>query len=289
MRPALLLVLAVALSGCFQLRSVVRLSADGSGTVEETVLMNSTLLLTTMGIAGMAEMDADAGPYDRAQLEAHAAELGENVRLASVEEIDVLFGAGYRAVYAFDDVEALRLSGDIASAFPPAVTSEMGMGGADPSPPITFGYAPGRLVVHMPRPDDGPVADGQTDPAQTDATPSPKKPGVGDAMPSTGGGGNLPDEDEFRQMARLMKDLRMTIRVELPRPIAETDARHAEAQALTLLDFDMGAFFSAPESYRLLEEIDPGGPEDLMATRLDEMSDLPGFTVEPGETVTVSF
>ena len=115
--------LAIVLSGCFQTKTLVKLNADGSGTVEETVLMNSTLAMTMMmGASGMMDGDAMAGspmlegPYDEAALAERAEAMGAT--LAGVEPIKILFGAGYTATYAFEDINGLRLSTDPEGLFP---------------------------------------------------------------------------------------------------------------------------------------------------------------------------
>ncbi|MDX1531302.1 MAG: hypothetical protein R3362_07235, partial [Rhodothermales bacterium] len=158
--PALLLVLATALAGCFQVHTLLRLNADGSGTIEETVAMNGSLMQMLRAAAAEKGATLDASLIDEARLSARAAEFGEGVAFVRAEPLDVLFGGGFRVVYAFEDVNALRLTQDIDSALPEALSeqaaSEMGGGDADipeAEEPVTFTYADGALTVRLPEPD----------------------------------------------------------------------------------------------------------------------------------------
>ena len=158
-RPLLALMLAAVLTGCFQTKAVVRLNADGSGTVEETVLMNSMMSMGFMeeileeASDGSPYELADDGPYSLEALRERAERMGAT--LQGVEGSDVLFGSGYTATYAFDDVNDLRLSGntfgEVMGAMDGGTMGGM-MNASGDEGPITFAFSRGQLTVRMPEP-----------------------------------------------------------------------------------------------------------------------------------------
>lgn len=88
---AIILALLI-LPGCFQVDTVIKVNRDGSGTVEETMLV-SRKLLTQMSemMQGFAGQDANSSKtkaqppdiYDPAKLKAKAVEMGRGVTYAS--------------------------------------------------------------------------------------------------------------------------------------------------------------------------------------------------------------
>ncbi|WP_412068720.1 hypothetical protein [Rubrivirga sp. IMCC43871] len=141
----LALALAVVVSGCFQLSSVLSVRADGSATLRDEVRLSGF---------GLMAMQEDAGASDEAEFEDRAGRLGSGVRLASVERRD----DGFTVVYDIDDVRTLAYTAP-------------GMGEGDESEgqfPMTFGFAEGEsatLDIRLPKPDPG-------KPAASDAAPA---------------------------------------------------------------------------------------------------------------------
>jgi hypothetical protein len=90
----LALAAVVVLSGCLQSRTVINVNADGSGTVEETFLMQRDVvqMLSSMGEGEEFSL------LDREELERGAGDLGDGVSLQSAEEMSTDWGSGYRAV-----------------------------------------------------------------------------------------------------------------------------------------------------------------------------------------------
>ena len=135
LRLAVALVFAGVLTGCFQTKTLIKLNADGSGTVEETVLMNSMFATTMMVSSGGFIDDGGVsapfpdGPYDEAALEARAEKMGAT--LAGVETVKILFGAGYTATYAFDDINEIALYADPDELMPSDLGNGLFGGGFD--------------------------------------------------------------------------------------------------------------------------------------------------------------
>ncbi len=103
---------------------------------------------------------AEDGPYSMQALRERAAMMGAT--LQGVEGADILFGSGYTATYAFDDINSLRLStnalGDVMGSSGPLGGGMAGTSGDDP--PVTFAFSRGQLTVRMPEPSPGEAWDG---------------------------------------------------------------------------------------------------------------------------------
>ncbi len=101
----LVLLTALALSGCMQAELLVKVNSDGSGTIETTIGMAKTQF------AMMAEMGGESDdPFDEATAEEGAAQYGEGVTFVSYEKIDNEDMVGMRVVYAFEDINTVSAS-----------------------------------------------------------------------------------------------------------------------------------------------------------------------------------
>jgi hypothetical protein len=327
LRLAAVLVLAGALSGCFQTKTLVTLNADGSGTVEETVLMNSTLATTVMmGAAGMfGEDDAELpdGPYDEAALQARGEVMGAS--LSGVEPVRILFGDGYTATYAFDDINELQLFSDPDEMIP----SDLGAGlfGSDDGFDEEWeteevyeeDYDTGRDPKKAPEASDEMediVLDGEIidEPAEAEMDwsaeeeapsepitftyrdgrltvhlPQPEASGAEEAEMADDEMQGAPSANEFRQMGLVLRDMRFSLAVEMPGEITETTARHASGRTLTLYDMDFGRVFSDPASFEALMALGMQGEPDLSREGMAQLSELPGILFESEREVTATF
>ena len=112
MRSCRLLAVLVAtffLTACLNSTTLVKLKPDGSGTVEQTTLVNMAALKGMGGPGGQAT----APMTSKAELERTAARMGKGVRLVSSEPITGANGfQGTKATFAFDDINQVEISQD---------------------------------------------------------------------------------------------------------------------------------------------------------------------------------
>ena len=139
MRFVYALVLAVVLSGCFHIDSLLTVRPDGSATLRDEVTLSGMALM-----ALMETEDDEGSPFDEAAMEARAEALGEGVRVASFEPRE----DGYTVVFDVDDVRQLRY------ATPEALGENEGEG-PDGVVRWTDGLAVGSLG-HLASNDEGP-------------------------------------------------------------------------------------------------------------------------------------
>src|SRR6266498_593522 len=117
-KTAILLALLI-LPGCFQVDTVIKVNRDGSGTIEETMLVSKKLLAQMNEMMqGFAGQEGNKGNnkaqppdiYDPAKLKAKAVEMGSGVTYTSGEKVSTDKFMGYRAVYTFTDINKLLLT-----------------------------------------------------------------------------------------------------------------------------------------------------------------------------------
>ncbi|MEM1056213.1 MAG: hypothetical protein AAGI52_11850 [Bacteroidota bacterium] len=296
LRTAFILALALALSGCFQTRTLVRLNADGSGTVEETMLFNSAIQVAMQAGMGMVSGMEEQGdtPYKMEDLLARAEDLGAT--FVSVEEQDLLFGDGYIATYAFEDINTLRVTSDPSTFLPEELREDMmnDLGDGEEEP-IAFAYRDGELLISMPDPDLGGNGEEMEEQIieenEIDFYDAPRRdpkkqpaPIMEVQEPEQGFGG---DEAEG-MMAMLFRDMRFSLAVELPSEAVETNASFVEGRMLTLYDMDFETLLESPGSFERLQQLSPDGPPNS-ATAMRLLGELPGIQYEPEMNVTVTF
>src|SRR5687768_9030254 len=101
-RVLIVVVTATILTGCINSTTLIKLKPDGSGTVEQTTLMNFAAMKQM--IPG-AEKQMGGPMINKEDLERTAARMGKGVRLVSAEPTKGANGfEGTKAIFAFDDI-----------------------------------------------------------------------------------------------------------------------------------------------------------------------------------------
>lgn len=260
-----LLGLAVVLPGCLQIETVVRVETDGSGTITENFMMSGEVIGM---LASMAPEGEKFNILDQPQLEADAAKYGEGVSLVSAEPRESDFGQGYTAVYAFSDINAVRLNQDPGAKIPDnqAQPAE----GEEPSF-ITFamqGSDPSELVVNWPVEEPDPSADA-----------------AGTQTASETGPQEEPDAQAMEMMKGFFKDMRMAMHVEVGGTIVETNAAHQDGSKVILLDMAFGELIADEAALKTMMMEEP----KTVAEMKEMAASLPGLKMEFEPVVSIKF
>jgi hypothetical protein len=104
------------LSGCLQVDTTVYINKDGSGNIEETVLM-SDAVVEMMNEFMSSFQDSAKAPeefnlYKEDELKEKASGYGEGVEYVSGEEIKIDGWQGYKAIYSFEDLNKIIMETD---------------------------------------------------------------------------------------------------------------------------------------------------------------------------------
>ncbi len=261
---ALLLAMVVTLAGCFQVDQVVKLSEDGSGTVEVTTLLSDAVTEMMAGFGDEAKgPDGKEAPkkepFDEAKLKEDAAKMGDGVEYVSHEKMEKDGFTGVKAVYSFKDITKLKLE----------TTPEMDGGqgdGGDKKEGGTFKF--------------GESAGGN--PLLTVVMPKNEKKSE---EPASASAQKEPSAEDLAQMKQMFKGLRFGISVEPDGDLVKTNSEFVEGSKVTLFEIDFSALL---ENDAKLKELQTRKPESL-ADMKALVKDIPGFKLNLEPEITIEF
>jgi len=271
-----------ALAGCIDVETLVKVKPDGSGTVEEKVLMKKELvaMMQNMGASMGATGETESGfsLLDRDELEKDAQAMGDGVTLISAEALSTDTGEGYLARFAFEDINALRLNQNPGDRAP----SEGGQGDGpevgSKNETLIFSFTPGDEPVLIIQP---PVED-------TSGTADAKET-TGKAGPEAADAASTADEAAQAQAMMMMQQmfdgLRVAIHLEVEGEIIETNATHRDGSRVTLMEMDFSKLLQDPERFQAFVKSDP----DSLEGAKELMKDLPGAKVDLNDEIKIRF
>lgn len=271
-------------TGCYQIKMLVKLNPNGSGTIEEEFLM-STRTLEEMGgmmeqmMGGMmddetaeseeSESDDPYGMFNETKLKEQAAKMGEGVTFVSGNRVQTGELDGYRAVYAFTDVNKLKVNQNPNEKMP-SEFSNMSEGEEKPEEEfVTFNFTkgnPAKLVIRQP--EDRYDEEGDL---TSDDSEEPSDNAMGAAM--------------MNMMQDFFRDMRIVMEIEVQGNIVQTNATYCEGSKITLMDLNFGKLFEAPGGFEQFSQAQPDNVEDAKKI----LKDLPGVKVELNKEVVVQF
>jgi len=269
------LFLILNLAGCFQVSTLVKVRPDGSGTLEETVLMRKELLGQMkamgeqMGDKDTKEKDKETpGMLSEEALRKKANELGEGVTYVSSKKVTTEKFEGYKAVYSFKDINKLKFNQNPSGSIPGSQSPAQEEDGKKES--VVFKLTKGdmsRLIITMP----------ENEPADK---PGESKGKIKKDMPD-----DPNSEALMAQMKELFEGMKMGLEVEVMGAIVQTNATHRDGSKVILMDIDLGKLFEQKENLKKFSAQKPDTIED--AKKL--MKDIPGIKVELNKEVTIEF
>ena len=252
------------LSGCIEIQTKVNINKDGSGTVEETVLMSNEMIQMLnefmSGFASDSIQQEDFKLYNEEDLKKRETELGEGVKLVSGSEIKTESKEGYRVVYSFADLNKLKIDQNPASRVPDD-TSEVEV---EDKNYITFSFNKGdtpELKINMP-------------PAQKDEKEDEIK-AEEDSL----------NDGDMSEMKFLLKDLSISMIIKVDGEITETNADYVQDSEVTLINLNFGELLENPQKFNELKKIHPENPKELK----ELMKDIPGIKIETNDPVVIKF
>jgi hypothetical protein len=236
---------ALFLSGCFQAEQVINVKPDGSGTVVLTIKMTKESLAQMKALGGgAADADPLADMLKQEEAEQIAAKLGEGVKVVKVEPYAEGNFQGKRATFSFTDINKVKAD----------LSMGPDVGGDDDKEPVKFVFtkgSPAKLIIHSPgkKPQDKPE-----DPQE---------------------------EAQMAAAAPMMKDMRLTLAVNVEGTIVKTDAENREGSKIILVDLPVGEALKDIKKFKAIDK----APDWTSAAKL--MKEIPGAKVESKTTVNV--
>jgi hypothetical protein len=264
LRALLLVAASATLVGCLNSATLIKVKPDGSGTVEQTTLVNMGAVKAMM--PGMNQPGQSANPINEADLKRTAERMGKGVRLVSAEPAKSGTFEGVKALFSFDDINQVQVSQD-----PNMSGSSDSQFGAAPPPtenPVKFTLkrsgGSSTLTVQF---QDKPI------PAE--------KPSD---MPR--GGPDMTDPTVLNMVKTMFDGFKIGIDLEVVGSIVKTNAEYVNGSRLTLLEMDLAQLFQDQEKLKALQG--KVGPGASLSEVKPYLKDVKGIKID-GPTVTVEF
>jgi len=252
------------LSGCIQIETKVNLNKDGSGTVEETVLMSNEMVnMLNEFISGFSSdttQPEEFKLYNEEDLKKRESSLGEGVTLLSSSEIKTDTKQGYKVEYSFTDINKLRIDQNPDSRIPddgsevePADTSY-----------VTFNFTRGdvsQLTIDLP----DPVKYENEEEFETEE--------------------DTTDTGDLSELKFLIQDLSFKLVVHVNGELTESNADYVEDSDITLFNLNFNQLLDNPEK---LKELNKMKSNDLKELK-EIMKDIPGIKIETNDPVVIKF
>ena len=272
MRPLRILGLFLAtlsLTACLNSSTLVKLKPDGSGTVEQTTLVNMAALKGMMGAQG----GGPSGPMmNKEDLERTAAQMGEGVRLVSSEPVKGDAGwEGVKAIFAFDDINKVQvnqgpsMSGGTRSR---ARSTEP----TDDDPvrfKLTRSGATSTLSINFIDKPGGPKT-----------TPAPTDPQQQSQMP------DLTNPMVMNMIKSMFNGFKINIGLEVMGSIVKTNAEYVAGPRITLLEMDVVALLADEAKLKALQS--KLGPDMSLSEVKPYLKDIKGIKID-GPSIMVEF
>ena len=223
--------LTFALTGCINSSTLIKVKPDGSGTIEQTLLMNMSMLKGMMAGLDAQGQAKSTNPFTEDQLKQSAARLGKGVRFVSSAPMSQGGFEGAKAIYEFDDITQISIEQD------PNVGGSANQGMAmrsKTSNPVRFALAKqGTSSVLTVTVDEKAVAE--------------------NASPATPAAPDNVDPATLQMMKSIFQGFKIAIDLEVVGKIIKTNADYVNGSRITLMEIDMASLLEDEAKLRALQ------------------------------------
>ena len=263
--------LMMFLSGCLQVNTKVNLNKDGSGTIEETVVMKNAVIdmMKEFAMSFDSTKSEDFNMFNETELKEKASNYGEGVKYISGEKYSMEGYEGYKVIYAFSDINKIKLS--------PSPQDKVPFGDELNEPEdkavddyLKFDFTkgdPSILVINFPKPQAKDEEEVEPDSAYTPIEDS-----------------TFTQETE-QKMMEMFDGMKMSIYFNFKDGIDETDASFVNGSEVTLMQFDFSEIIKNKEVFKNFQNAKPETMEEFKAV----VGDIEGIKIEFKDKVTIKF
>jgi hypothetical protein len=261
--------IVLAISGCVDLKTKIKVNRDGSGTVEETLLMSTEMIQMLKqfmsGFAGDSTNAEGFKLYNEEEMKKRASDYGEDVEFLSGKELLQDGREGYTAIYSFKDLNKLKFDQNPGSKIPEEIegTEE------EHKEYITFRFDKNNgseIIITMP-------------PA------SQEKEDIDSTKEAYSADSDSLDAADLSKLKLLFKDFDISLVVETDGEITETNANYADRSSITLFDLNFNLLLDNSEKLKELKKINPNNIQELK----EIIKDVAGIKIETNNPVKIKF
>ncbi len=263
---------ALAITGCIDVKTKIKVNKDGSGMIEETMLMSSEMVQMMKqfmsGFAADSTNTQEFNLYNEEEIKNKASDYGEGVQFISGKELQEDGREGYSAIYSFADLNKLRFDQNPDSKIPEGVEAAAGQE-PEKKEYITFKFDRNdgsEITINMP-------------PASKESEKADSTMDMGDTSTDSLNAGDL------SKLKDLLKDFNISLVVETDGEIKETNASYVNKSSVTLFDLNFNLLLDDPEKLMALKKINPGDMQEVK----DILKDVTGIKIETNNPVKIKF
>ena len=249
--------MALSCTGCFQMTTVMKLKGDGSGTIDHRMLFTTQALAQLRQFAALGGGRGAIDPTSEQQAREMATALGPGVTYVSSQPVTTATGQGRDAIYAFADVNQLRVA---AQPAPPGGGAIRAPGIDTDAATLTFSltHEPnGNAVLHINVPEPSLFENFGSNSAATQQLPM------------------------FKSM---LAGARISLGVEPAGAIVKSTSPFVDGQRVTLLEVDLDRVLK--DSDALIAKLQAARSNDEMKAILRE---TPGLKMTLEREITIEF
>jgi len=263
-----ILITSILLSGCLKVRTLININQDGTGTIEETVLMKSEFVNMMMEFADQMNTDGskkDFSLFNKEELAKKSSDYGKGVTFQSGKLMKEKNFEGFTSVYSFKDINQLKMNPD------PEGKMDFGFGGDEEKPVpeinslLTFKLSkedPSNLVVKFPKSffeDDSSGVNSDTEENATSGNDA--------------------------KMKELLADMEMDLSINFNGQIKETNASFVDGSKITLIHFEFGEILKNEEAFKKIGKRKPKSIEEFK----ELTKGIKGMKIEFNDEIFIKF
>jgi hypothetical protein len=259
--------ISLLLAGCLQVETTINVAKDGSGTINEKVLLSKTFV-NMMKEFAQAFQDSTSTEefslFKEDEIKADAKDYGEDVKYVSHELISDDNWEGFKVVYAFNDITKIKIQPDPGS--------KVGMGDeegemGDDEEYYFFKFNKGdvsELIIDRP-------------PLELNSESEENK----DTLETS----EQNDEEMGEEFLKMMEGMKINIAIRVEGNIASTNASYVDGSNITLFQMDFGEMMKNKEAFKEFKNKEPENIEDMK----EFMEKFPGMKIEVEKPISVKF
>jgi hypothetical protein len=258
---------AVLSGGCFQSTALIKVNADGSGTIEHQTLMTAAALAQLRQLAGLfgGNSARPVDPFSEAQARDFADKMGDGVTLLSSAPIKTAAGEGRANVYGFRDITRVRFTEVVAPGDASVRASGLNLGDMGT---VAFDLrkldgGTSLLTLHMPGNPLDTLMNQATDAFTRRRTAT--------------------SADQLAALRQAVAGMRLSIRIEPAGRLVRTSSRFVDGGIVTLFDLNLDELFK--DDARVTRLMTAQTAAETAAV----LKDAPGLTINPEREITIEF
>lgn len=263
--------ISVLLVGCLQVDTTINVKKDGSGTINEKVLMSKTFVNMMKEFAtafkdSSTASDEEFSLFKDDEIISDAKEYGNEVKYVSHSFISNDEWEGYEAIYSFDDISKIKVQPDPDSKVAMS-EGETETETKDADDYYFFKFKKGdisELII------DRPEIEFKNDTEDSESSEEVTEQ----------------NDDELGDEAlKMMDGMKINIAVKVDGEISSSNATYLDNSTVTLFHMNLGEMMKNKEAFKDFKNNEPTSIEEMKKF----MEKFPGMKIEIQKPVTIKF